>query len=177
MKNASKGYRPPVNFFFAVSVLGKTSARTSNVDAAFQEVSGISATQEFDSVKEGGENRFVHKLPGRITYDNLVLKRGLVVWPSPLGLWCRKLLSSGTNTIDTEAKIEPKDLMVQLLDGNKKKPIMAWFFSKAQPLKWEIGALDAQTSKISIETLTLTYQFFKTVEHLGNDFLTNQQKK
>ena len=44
---------------------------------AFSECSGLSAEYEILEYQEGGENRFVHRLRGRVKYPNLVLKRGV----------------------------------------------------------------------------------------------------
>ena len=41
----------------------------------FQDVSGLSFEIETETFVEGGENRFEYKLPKRIKYPNLVLKR------------------------------------------------------------------------------------------------------
>lgn len=169
--NVLMNYRPPVNFYFAVNILDPIVGAAINVDAAFQEVSGISAEQQFDEIKEGGENRFAYQVPGRVKYENLTLKRGLVVWPSPLGIWCRYRLSSGINTLSDSNKLKPRDIMVQLLDANTKLPIMAWFFAKAQPVKWQIDPLNAQDSKISVESLTFNYQYFQTMEGIGSTYL------
>lgn len=169
--NVLMNYRPPVNFYFAVNILDPIVGAAINVDAAFMEVSGISAEQQFEEIKEGGENRFSYQVPGRVKYDNLTLKRGLVVWPSPLGIWCRYRLSNSINSLSTSKKIEPKDIIVQLLDAKTLAPIMAWFFAKAQPVKWQIEPMNSQDSKISVETLTFNYQYFKTVEGIGATYL------
>src|SRR5205809_7489406 len=58
-------------------------------DIAFQEVSGLSITVDVDSnvYKEGGQNRFVHRLPGRTKYADLILKRGTIL-DSEISDWC-----------------------------------------------------------------------------------------
>ena len=43
----------------------------------FSECSGLDLELEVEEYAEGGENRFVHKLPGRRKQSDLVLKRGL----------------------------------------------------------------------------------------------------
>src|SRR6478672_8200826 len=43
----------------------------------FMEVSGLQVTVGIEEISEGGENSYVHKLPGRMTWPNLVLKRGI----------------------------------------------------------------------------------------------------
>ena len=43
----------------------------------FAECSGVELEWEVMPYAEGGQNAFVHQLRGRITYPNLVLKRGI----------------------------------------------------------------------------------------------------
>src|SRR5918911_3537351 len=46
--------------------------------ATFSECSGLEMSVKFEEVREGGLNEYVHKLPGRVEYGNLVLKHGYV---------------------------------------------------------------------------------------------------
>src|SRR3954468_3691396 len=43
----------------------------------FREVRGLEASIEVKEYAEGGENGYLHKLPGPTRYPNLVLSRGL----------------------------------------------------------------------------------------------------
>ena len=45
----------------------------------FTEVSGLQVEVGVETVAEGGQNGFVHKLPSRMTWPNLVLRRGLTM--------------------------------------------------------------------------------------------------
>lgn len=151
------GYQPPVGFFFSVDILNAGGASGPPSDSGFQEVSGIAVTMETESITEGGENRFAHTLPSRTKYEDLVLKRGVLVRSSPLAIWCRETLSNGLNK-----RIVTKTIKVSLLDANvdNQKPIMTWVFENAYPIKWEVSSLDAQKSEIVIETLTFSYSNF-----------------
>src|SRR5947207_15122479 len=44
---------------------------------AFTEVSGLAVQIAVEEVAEGGQNQYTHKLPGRMKWPNLVLKRGV----------------------------------------------------------------------------------------------------
>lgn len=156
---------PPPGFHFAVRILGGTSGQKSQFDAAFQEVSGISAEMQFEEIKEGGENQFVHKVPSRLSYDNLVLKRGLVIWPSEFGTWCKNMLAADTSP-GGKNWVELHDINVSLLALQKKKskPIRTWTFVNAKPAKWEISNFNAQESSLALETITFSYQYFKIVK-------------
>lgn len=43
----------------------------------FTEVSGLEVKVEVETYNEGGENGFTHKLPGRMTWPHILLKRGV----------------------------------------------------------------------------------------------------
>ena len=64
-------------------------------DVAFQEVSGIGPEMETESIREGGENRFVHALPKGVKHQKLILKRGVAPVGSPIVRWCREVLEGG----------------------------------------------------------------------------------
>ncbi len=121
------------------------------VDVRFQEVSGLSVTMNTESVSEGGENRFVHKLPTRTQYGDLTLKRGLMA-VSGVTEWCRETLEN--------YQIKPVNLLVSLLNESHI-PLQSWYVVHAYPTKWEVGAFNAEQSQLAIETLTLSYQYFK----------------
>lgn len=61
--------------------------------ATFQEVSGLSIEIEVEEFAEGGENTFLHQVPVRSKFPNLVLKRGmsqddyLYNWIQEAGNW------------------------------------------------------------------------------------------
>src|SRR5512134_2509855 len=68
-------YTPPVGFHFRVEF---DLAGAGDADIRFREVSGLTMELEEETLNEGGENRFSHKLPVRGRYPDLVLKRGLL---------------------------------------------------------------------------------------------------
>jgi len=72
-------------------------------EGSFQEVSGLNVKLGTEEVPEGGENRYVHRLPTVPKYENLVLKRGLLKG-SPLIDWVRKSVE--------QFKFEPKMVLV-----------------------------------------------------------------
>ncbi|MEM9261885.1 MAG: phage tail protein [Bacteroidota bacterium] len=155
---------PPPGFHFAVKILGGKAKDLSDFDAAFQEVSGISAEMQYDEIKEGGENRFVHRVPSRLSYENLVLKRGLVVWPSAFGTWCKNMLAAKSTT-QKQHWVELHDINVSLMGmvNGESKPIRTWTFLNAKPAKWEMSGFNAQESNLVIETITINYQYFRVV--------------
>lgn len=153
----------PVSFFFSVEILGLPAANASAIEAGFEEVSGINTTMNVENITEGGENGFVHKVPGRLKYDsNLELKRGLITGFSPFGLWCRSQLSGGANAASVATKIVTHNVIVHLLNANQI-PVMSWVFVGAYPVKWDIKGFNSRQSEIAVETLALAYRYFYTL--------------
>ncbi|SRR5258706_7779181 len=129
-------------FFFALGVI------PNPVDILFQKVSGLSSTVETYPVEEGGQNLYTQLLPKKISHENLVLERGLVIG-SPLVLEFNAAMSL--------CKFKPSNVLVNLLD-NTNIPIATWLFMKAYPVKWNVADLDANSNSVVIETMELTYQ-------------------
>ncbi len=149
-------YIPPVGFHFKVEFSG---IKTKKNDHQFQSVSGLSIDLETEEVAEGGENRFKHKIPVRTKYPNLVLKRGMLM-DSGVIKWCREALEN--------YNFKPIDLTVSLLVKDAKslitgdaKPLQTWNITHAYPVKWNIGDFNAEENKLVIETLELSYNYFK----------------
>lgn len=152
-------YYPPPAFSFTVKIIGSASALAmlTDIDASFQEVSGIQAEFGIEEVPEGGENRFVHRLPRAARYSNLVLKRGVVTESSFLAEWVGQTVGSRLSI-----PILPQNVLVTLLDGSGI-PLVAWGFANAYPVKWTVAPLDSMKNEILTETLELSYNYFERV--------------
>jgi phage tail-like protein len=74
--------KPPVGFHFAV-IFYKDGVEPNSIDMYFKKVSGLSSEIETVSYKEGGENLFTHRLPNRVSYNNLVLERLVRIFRPP----------------------------------------------------------------------------------------------
>jgi phage tail-like protein len=139
---------PPVGFHFSVLFEGLTN----DTEIGFQSVSGIKATiSNGFEIREGGENRFTHRLPQRADYGNLILKRGLLS-DSQLIQWFR---DAAENFI-----FNPVTVTVNLLNENHE-PLETWQFINAYPVDWDIDGFDAESNAIVAETIELSYQYFK----------------
>ncbi|MEZ5104841.1 MAG: phage tail protein [Draconibacterium sp.] len=143
-------YYPPIGFHFMVEFTGIS---TQKYDHQFQSVSGLNVDLDTEEIAEGGENRFKHKIPVRTKYPNLVLKRGLLI-DSGVIEWCRKALE--------DFEFKPINLTVKLLD-EKHDPLVSWNIVHAYPVKWDVGEFNAEESKLVIESLELSYNYFKVI--------------
>ena len=144
---------PPAAFYFSVSFNGDTT------DSSFQEVSGLKVEWEMLEVREGGQNRFTHKLPVRTKSSNIVLKRGAVVSGSPLATW----LGSSFQADLARPPIKTRDVVIQLLNDTGD-PIVKWWARGAYPLSWDHSALSSMESNLLIETVELSCAFIERSE-------------
>ena len=137
----------PVVFHFKVE-FGQNSKTKDN---RFQEVTGLSGEITTEELKEGGENRFIHRLPTGAKYGNLVLKRGYLE-DSDVADWCRRAIEEFT--------FSPKDIVVTLLN-EEHEPLVNWQFLRAYPVKWSVSDLKAQENGLAVESLELAYSRFR----------------
>ncbi|HMG15849.1 MAG TPA: phage tail protein [Saprospiraceae bacterium] len=139
-------YYPPLGFYYKVEF---NISKDKN-DVRFQSVSGLLVEYDMEEFKEGGENRFTHKLPGRTKYADLVLKRGMLI-DSAVTNWCLAAFR--------DRDFQPADLSIILMN-EKSEPLRTWNVTNAIPKKWSVTDLNANENAIIIETLELIYQYF-----------------
>jgi len=140
------GYYPPVGFHFRVEFVNIGNDN----DIRFQSVGGLNVEYDVESFKEGGENRFEHKLPVRTKYPDLSLKRGMLT-DSKVIKWC---LDAFQNRI-----FQPAEVNVTLLN-EKHQPLKTWQIHRAWPKKWSVSDFNAQENSVVVETLELSYSHF-----------------
>lgn len=140
-------YYPPWGFYYKVEFID-VSKNTD--DIRFQSVSGLSVEYDVEEYKEGGENRFVHKLPVRTKYADLVLKRGMLK-VSEVTTWCLKAFR--------DRDFKPANINIILMN-EQGKPLRIWKVNHAVPKKWLVSDFDAGNNAVVIETMELTYRFF-----------------
>jgi phage tail-like protein len=143
-------YYPPVGFYFRVEIGNMTD--DSEVD--FQEVSGLNFKFGVKEVPEGGENRFIHKFPSPAKYENLVLKRGMLIG-SPLITWAQTSIGQFTFT--------PVTVVISLMD-EKSQPIASWKLINAYPVGLKISEFKGQENAIVVESLELSFDYYDKVK-------------
>ena len=111
----------------------------------FEECSGLGVEVEVKEYMEGGQNAFVHKLPTRLKYTNLVLKRG-VTHEEALLRWF----------LETRTKARRINLTVSLV-GPGGEPVRSWAFAGAYPVKWTGPTLSSSSNAVATETLEIAH--------------------
>lgn len=139
---------PPVAFHFRVAF---DALNRADHDWEFQEVTGIGSEMELETVREGGENRYVLQLPKGAKSTRLTLKRGVAAVTSPLTHWCRRVFEGGL-----AQRITPRLIHVYLLNENRD-PLRAWSFDHAFPVKWSVAGFDATRNALALESIEFSY--------------------
>ena len=112
---------------------------------------------EIEDIPEGGQNSYVHKLPGRMTWPNIVLKRGITKHDNLL-TWFNK--SSGEQFAANGNKLVRKTAAITLIDRTGKR-LRAWEFTGAFPVKWTGPRFAAGSTDAAVEELEITHHGFR----------------
>jgi phage tail-like protein len=113
----------------------------------FSHCSGLELAFDVYEYHEGGNNDFVHRLPGALRYPNLILSRGLTNEDALLK-WFHS----------TQSQPDRKEMTLTLKGGNVER---AWTFADAYPVKWTGPQLDSNASGIATETLEIAHTGLK----------------
>ena len=147
MPDNKEQFNTPADFYFKVIVNDLEGIH----EAGFQNVSGLEVKIETESIQEGGENQFSHKLPKPLKSSNLILKRGILVG-SPIITWI--------STAVQEFIFKPKMVTVILMN-EKDESLVSWSFHNAYPVSVKVSDLNSTENKYAIETLELAYDYFE----------------
>ena len=123
----------------------------------FMEISGLEVTVETQDIAEGGQNSFVHKVPGRMTWPNIRLKRGITQTDSLLK-WLNK--SSGEKFAESGNTLTRHTAAITLIGPNAKR-LRAWEFDGAFPVKWTGPNFAVSSNEMAVEELEITHHGFR----------------
>jgi phage tail-like protein len=115
----------------------------------FRECNGLLMEFEVFEWAEGGNNEFVHLLPGRVRYPHLSFTRGLTDQDA-LQQWLWR----------TRLQPELKEVVIELQtqDGRTTR---AWTFADAFPIRWIGPRMAADAAGIAMETLDIAHSGLK----------------
>ena len=123
---------------------------------AFTEVTGLSVQMEIEEIAEGGNNESTIKVPGRLKWPNLVLKRGITNNNS-LFEWLAKC--SGDGFEKEKFKISRPTGTIFMLDS-KQVVVRSWKFRDAMPVRWTGPTFAASASALALEELEVSHGGF-----------------
>jgi phage tail-like protein len=134
---------PYANYNFVVEMDGQ-------IVAGFKEVSGLDSKIEVIDYREGGEKFFpVRKLPGKVTYSNIVLKTG-VTDDTALYEWHQDWVKGSD-----AAKRRLIRIVLQDRAGNEKR---SWKVREAWPANYMGPTFNAEAHEVAIQTVELAHE-------------------
>jgi phage tail-like protein len=143
-------WEAPLTSTFVVDVDGKTIGH-------FTEVQGLELEIEVEEIEEGGVNSFVHKVPGRMKWPNITLKRG-VTDSDALFTWMQD--SSGDGFTKKGNKVTRSTMGITLMapDGTA---LREWSVEGAFPIKWSGPSFAASSDDVLNEELEIAHHGFR----------------
>jgi phage tail-like protein len=153
----SSSFLPSFNFYVSFGGLEAIGA-DSGLSGGFSEVSGLEATMEPKSIKEGGRNYGAVQRAGIVSFSTVVLKRGVV---TSRHLWRWWSLFSGADDKPNGgwAATSRCDVTIVMLDPGGV-PAVGWRLKNAMPVKFRAGDLNARGAEVAIEELHLVHEGF-----------------
>ena len=153
MSANNNNWAPPVQFHFSV-VFKLPSGDTA---ASFRSVSGIDQTLALQQQAQQGDNDLW--LPTGVSHSDIVLSRALEPLSENVSTWVNDCMSFK----ETDKKIEPCTLIISLLD-EQKNPVASWECLRAVPHKWKLDDLNAESSGLAIESITLKHTKLRRIK-------------
>lgn len=122
----------------------------------FTEVHGLEMHVEVTTYAEGGENGYVHQLPGRITWPNIVLRRG-VTDSDALFAWVNK--TSGTGFSANQNKISRSTGAITAMGSNGSR-LRTWDLQGVMAIRWSGPQFNVTSDQGLWEEIELAHHGF-----------------
>jgi len=115
----------------------------------FTKCDGMKATYDVKSYEEGGQNNFVHQIPGRMKYENITLTRPVTEESLALQSWFAGF----------KAAVKRSTGRITVMDAAGSE-IVTWNFAGVFPVSWSAAGMDAAGNAVLTETLVLSHEGF-----------------
>lgn len=142
----------------------------SGTVGGFTSIEGMGWKTEVRTVREGGVNDHVHKLPGRTTCNELVFTKGMAVL-DPLWEWYSLTLSgqvvrmNGFVYLMSDLHTPTTGMTYMPTTGI---PLAMWHFTGAWPTELEGVRCDASQSLLAVQKMTLAIDSIKKTASIGS---------
>jgi len=156
---------PVLNHNFIIQLLDSSGAPSSLGDAAdllgsvvggFSECTGIEMTMKVEEFSEGGRNGEVLRFPGRTSWTNITLKKGIATGTA-LWDWYYAFV---------EGRGRRRDGVIMLLN-ELHVPSAIWQFKRGLPAKYTGPSLNAMQSNVAIESIEIAHEGIFQVPGVG----------
>lgn len=123
----------------------------------FREVQGLEITVDVVRYAEGGANGYVHQLPGRVQWPNLVLRAGLTKGDN-LFKWIKACSGEGLDANDKKLARRTGALTVL---GPKLERVRTWEFDGAFPVRWIGPSFAVDERATPVEEIEIAHHGFR----------------
>ncbi|MDQ6709648.1 MAG: phage tail protein [Candidatus Dormibacteraeota bacterium] len=110
---------------------------------------GLSVEYDVLEYKEGGENGFIHRIPGRVKYQNIKLTRPINKDSERVAKWIASL----------KHRVTRHTAAISALD-TEGHAIATWSLEGIYPVRWSGPSLDIGSNQVAMETLELAHNGF-----------------
>ena len=167
LSNTALRSDPVLNHNFVVSLLD-TSSVLATIGSAlmsglldiavggFSECQGLEGSMKVEEFNEGGNNGTVLKFPGRVSWSNVTLKRGVAA-NSSLWDWFYGFVQGNGKR---------RDGVVVLLN-EMKVPNNVWYFRRGLPLKYSGPQMNATQNNVAIESIEIAHEGIYQLPFVG----------
>ncbi|HEY3706081.1 MAG TPA: phage tail protein [Terracidiphilus sp.] len=149
--STAQGIVPLHIFRFRVAVTSDSLAngpQGSSTEMSFAECTGLEATMEPKTIKEGGRNYGAAQRAGGVSFATVIFKRGV---SQDRGMW--QIFNTTTS-----GRFAPRlQVTITLLDGGMQ-PLLTWQLAHAMPVKFKFADLNAKGQEVGIEELHFVHE-------------------
>lgn len=122
------------------------------VEASFTECTGIRAERQVIPIHEGGANDSVTWLPGRTTYGNVTLRKGIMM-STKLWDWFAEGARDG--------KVARHMVTITQYSSYLNLPCRWYYLYDAFPVSWVGPDLRAESSGVAFESIELAFSYLE----------------
>ncbi|MDP9093585.1 MAG: phage tail protein [Actinomycetota bacterium] len=127
----------------------------------FKEVRGLEVTVPTEEIREGGQNGFSYKVPGRMVWPNIVFRRGLTQ-SDALFTWMTK--SSGEGFAGAQNKLKRSTGAITAITHTGKR-LRSWQLQGVFPVRWKGPDFSIDNKSALEEELEITHHGFRAETH------------
>jgi phage tail-like protein len=110
---------------------------------------GIGCEVTMEQREEGGNNSFVHQLPGRIKYTNVKLTRPVNADTAKVAAWF--------STMSSTPERSTARIVAMTADSRE---VWHWSLTGVLPVRWQGPSMSVDSPKVATETLELAHHGF-----------------
>jgi len=134
---------PALGLRFQVRIDGQTELGN------WQKCDGLNVEYDVQEYREGGQNGYVHRLPGRAKYENVKLSRPVDDMTITVAEWLASV----------QMRVVRGTAQIAVLDPSGDT-VAEWILMGVFPVRWSGPSLDVNGNQQATETLELAHNGF-----------------